>query len=84
MGKRLAVLAVGSVLLGATGCGIVAQSVGAPLEYKAVAYKAGTRELVATDGTYCFVSRGKFERVEVRDHVRCSWSSAPRRDTPGT
>ena len=66
-------------LVAGSGCtvfqGIVAESLGVPLETKAVAYKQGTQELIATDGTWCLVSRGKFEDVEVGDAVQCTWSS---------
>jgi hypothetical protein len=88
MQNRLAVLVIGTAIFGTSGCsflqGIFAESIGVSLENKAVAYKSGSQELVATDGTYCFVSRGKFEEVEVGDHVQCTWSSEPRRDTHGT
>jgi hypothetical protein len=72
---------------GLSGCGflqgVFAESVGVPLETKAVAYKHGAQELVATDGTSCFVSRGKFQDVDVGDRVQCTWSAEPPRDPHG-
>lgn len=88
MQNRLALLVVASATFGMTGCsvfqGIFAESIGVSLETKAVAYKHGSQELIATDGTNCFVSRGKFEKVEVGDHVQCTWSSEPPRESHGT
>ena len=87
MDRRLAALALCAALLGTSGCtvlqGVFAESVGMPVQSKAVAYKSDPQELIATDGTSCFVSRGKFEDVEIGDAVLCAWTSEPRRDTHG-
>ncbi len=64
--------------------GIVAEALAVPVESKAVAAKWGSGELIATDGTYCFVSRGRFSKVVIGDHVLCAWSSEPRPDPRGT
>lgn len=70
------VLAAGIVTL--SGCsrfaGFAAESVGIPLESKAVALKLSGNELIATDGTSCLVSDSRYADVEVGDHVLCSWS----------
>jgi hypothetical protein len=53
-------------------------------EGRSAAYEHGSQELIATDGTYCFVSRGTFDRVEIGHHVQCTWPSEPPRDPHGT
>ena len=82
-GKRLAL--AGILLL--AGCssvpGFVASSLGLPVDQKVLMSKRGPGELIAVDGTSCFVSTGRFESAEVGEHVTCFWSGERRRD-PGT
>jgi hypothetical protein len=85
MRRTLLLLATGALVT--SGCSALAaafaESIGMPLESKAVAHKNRAQELIATDGTTCFVSRGKFEAVEIGDLVPCTWSSEPLRDPHG-
>lgn len=83
--SRILILVASLPALGACAIarGIVAESLGAPVASKAVAEKRGRTELVATDGTWCNVSRGTFEKTEVGHHVLCTWSKEPRREPGG-